>query len=371
MLKMEQIVTKVATPINRQTARLGCESFTPSEIDKECEKAVRILKELSACEYQIPVDTCIPLLASVSNSKLSASAAAAQPMQQNVPSNPNDRQQPYFINIAPSVLSHAAAILIFTTARFGIGHLSGSTGSGLLLTRAPASPSTLDDGTVVVPSQGGEWDRPVPVRTYSLGMGPLAFGADVSDRVYIFETRESLDMFMKARFLLGPEVTLAAGTYGGGAGVTFNGTFVEAWKNRRSARAQGENGGSCGCRCRHTVASETSPLLKEDTKTTVDEKQTPLIDIKADKAGSEPPIHPPAYSQNVTAAAAPSQEAGTTQTSRFKDSLGKPVYCYTKSKGLYAGLQAEMTMFIVQPVATTPSGANETLAKVLREAEGR
>lgn len=173
--------------------------------------------------------------------------------------------------------------------------MSASTGSGLLLVRRDS----------------GEWGSPVPIRAYSLGGGPLAFGAEVSDRVYVLNSKSAIELFNNARFEIGGEVVLAAGPYGGGGGVTFSGI--------------------------HT--------------------NTKRVDAPAVQPA--PPTAPCACGRHRGGA-----------FEGLRDSLGQPVYCYMRSRGLYAGLQAEGTVFVQHPVESVPEEDVAVLMSALKEAEG-
>ncbi|KAH8879797.1 hypothetical protein GQ53DRAFT_755673 [Thozetella sp. PMI_491] len=260
--KFQQFTLKIATPVSRKAVGLGCESFVPLPIDEECQKAARIIKSFSYA-----------------------------PRESTPPSH--SEAAPHIVTIPPCVIASAVGLLVFTTGRVGFGHLSGSTGSGLLVVR----------------QESGEWGTPVPVQAYSLGGGPLAFGAEVTDRVYVLNNRSALDLFRSARFELGPEVVLAAGPYGGGGGITFSGMPAEGKQDAGQA-AQSTAPARCSCGKQHEGAFQG-----------------------------------------------------------LRRSLAQPVYCYMRSRGLYAGLQAEGTVFVQHPDQSVPESSSAVFIDALKEAE--
>lgn len=275
--KFDKFAIKIATPISRKAVGLGCEPFVPLPIDQECQKAARIVKRFS---YNLGKDTREPLSADATN-------------HEEAPRSHTTSATPHIVTIPPCVIADAVGLIIFTTGRLGAGHLSGSTGSGVLITRR----------------DNREWGTPIPIQAYSLGGGPIAFGAEVTDRVYVLNNQSALDLFKNARFELGPEVVLAAGPYGGGGGVTFSGMSSNAQADQNGISQQGL---STGCSCGH---------------------------------------HKGAFQG-------------------LRKSLAQPVYCYMRSRGLYAGLQAEGTIFVQNPNQSAPKDAAAVLISALRDAEG-
>ncbi|KAH8660378.1 hypothetical protein BX600DRAFT_56401 [Xylariales sp. PMI_506] len=302
--KFSNIMMKIANPISRKSAGFGCEPFVPLPVDQECQKAARIIKSFS---YRTP------------------DQSAAETAHQ-LDANPNTAEAPHIVTIPPSVLASAAGLIIFTTGRLGFGNMSGSTGSGLLLARQDPEDdggSSGGDSGSKVTAAVGQWGSPVPIQAYSLGAGPLAFGAEVSDRVYVLNSRSALDMFRSARFEIGPEVVLAAGPYGGGGGVTFSG-MVPARESPQQQQQQ---------KSQQQQQSQQQPQRQHQ--------------------------HQHQHQQG---------QAGAFQG--LRDSLGQPVYCYMRSRGLYAGLQAEGTVFVQHPDRHVPDKDAAVLIDALKEAEG-
>ncbi|KAK3314453.1 hypothetical protein B0H66DRAFT_535368 [Apodospora peruviana] len=324
---LEFLSQKIAYPLNSAATNRGCESFVPLSMEEECAKAARILRSFSSDQT-------------------------------------NDNN-----TIPHSALSSAIGILIITTGRLGLSRLSGSTGSGVLLVRRE------DTDT-------GEWGLPAAIQTHGIGLGPINIGFAVSDRVYLIRTREAtLDLLDKKKgFTLGPEAVLAAGSWGtvGGAGMTFSGSLQgvaetimkrkEEMKRRKRERRQrkwakwAKWSGSCECQCNHhhhmaaaargQVQSEETQQYGDDGAKFVDEKSALLLaeavivendhadwgdaKVKEEEVETKP-------------AAVPAVNTESSRGSETKPGSGsafdRPVHCYLRSYGLYAGLQAEGTIF--------------------------
>lgn len=123
--------------------------------------------------------------------------------------------------IPSSVVAQAVGLAIFTTARVGF-HVSGTTGSGVLIARRP----------------DGSWSPPSGFTVHGLGAG-LAYGAEVSDCVAVIRTREALEAFVggnpvwnetapkerhqrhRGRLAFGPDLAVVAGPVGAGAAADF------------------------------------------------------------------------------------------------------------------------------------------------------
>ncbi|SPO03637.1 uncharacterized protein DNG_06320 [Cephalotrichum gorgonifer] len=173
--RMHELGTKAATPINALANKLGSQSFLPTTMDKECEKAASIL--LSFCKDGAHGEGHRP-----------ASPTAAR-------SRSRDRA---ILKIPAKVLANAVGLAIFTTARVGF-QFSASTGSGVLIARLPDR----------------SWGPPSGIQVHALGAGFLA-GADIYDCICVINTREALDAFTNTRVSLGPDLAVAAGPFGVG-----------------------------------------------------------------------------------------------------------------------------------------------------------
>ncbi|OCK85528.1 DUF500-domain-containing protein [Lepidopterella palustris CBS 459.81] len=158
---------KLGAPINSLSNKIGSEAFWPTTLDKECDKAARILR--SFCKdgfYQEEVHQ-----------------TADGPK----------RKQKVLKKIPSKVIKNAKGLAIFTTMRTGLW-VSGAGGSGILVGRK-------EDGT---------WSPPSGILLHTAGLGFLV-GVDIYDCVVVINTQKALDAFSKIRCTLGGEVSAVAG----------------------------------------------------------------------------------------------------------------------------------------------------------------
>ncbi|KAJ5191727.1 uncharacterized protein N7498_010712 [Penicillium cinerascens] len=172
-------VDKLGAPVNRLSNRLGAEAFWPMAIDKESDKAARILRSFVKDGFYAP-------------------EAEAGTDEQGKINRPKGKQR-VIKKIPSKVIKNAKGLAIFTTMRTGLW-ISGSGGSGVLLGRIPET---------------GEWSPPSGIMLHTAGIGFLA-GVDIYDCVVVINTYEALDAFKKVRCTLGGEVSAAAGPVGMG-----------------------------------------------------------------------------------------------------------------------------------------------------------
>ncbi|KAJ5851649.1 uncharacterized protein N7529_011034 [Penicillium soppii] len=170
-------VDKLGGPVNRLSNKLGAEAFWPMTIDKEADKAARILRSFCKDGFYAPEST--------------------KDTDDNGKINRPKGKQRVIQKIPSKVLRNAKGIAIFTTMRTGLW-MSGSGGSGVLLGRLPDT---------------GEWSPPSGIMLHTAGIGFLA-GVDIYDCVVIINTVEALEAFKKFRCTLGGEVSAAAGPVG-------------------------------------------------------------------------------------------------------------------------------------------------------------
>ncbi|EKG09855.1 hypothetical protein MPH_13062 [Macrophomina phaseolina MS6] len=169
------LADKLGDPVNKLSNKLGSEAFWPMSIDKESDKAARIL--LSFCKYGVQKQDTTP----------TASA-------ENVPKG----KQRVLKKIPPDVIRNAKGLAIFTTMRTGL-YVSGASGAGVLIARQA-------DGT---------WSPPSGILLHTAGFGFLV-GVDIYDCVVVINTQEALDAFSKVRCTVGGEISAAAGPVGVG-----------------------------------------------------------------------------------------------------------------------------------------------------------
>ncbi|KAI1768284.1 hypothetical protein GGR53DRAFT_436120 [Hypoxylon sp. FL1150] len=163
---------KIPSPVNRLSApRLGRDAFWPATLDKECDKAARILKSFCSDGFSTPDDR------PVSPSTYS-SAHSSHRLLKKIP---------------PRIIQNAVGLAIFTSMRSGVW-TSGSGGSGILIARKT-------DGTWSPPSG-------LMLQTASLR---FVFGADIYDCVLVINNFTVLEAFARPRLTLGTDVSLTAG----------------------------------------------------------------------------------------------------------------------------------------------------------------
>ncbi|KAM7199746.1 hypothetical protein V8F20_005616 [Naviculisporaceae sp. PSN 640] len=302
--RLETIVRRVATPLNSLATGRGCESFVPISVEDECAKAARILRSFS-----------------YSHTPGAGTSTS------------------HILTIPPSSISSAAGVLIFTTGRLGLSRLSASTGSGILITRRD---NTDEHGTRWSNSQ---WNYPLAIQTHGVGLGPLAMGFDISDRVYLIRSQEILDKMLKeGQFIVGPEVVLAFGKWGGGAGLTFSGSFNDVKDGANKAREEivtRTRGMGWGGRSRSAARSQYQPQAQ--THKNMDENEQRAQPATGKLAGNEK--SPLLVGTDHSAEPLPVGQGGQTPNFSSNSASHPPIHCYMRSHGLYAGLQAEGTVF--------------------------
>lgn len=172
-------VDKLGAPVNRLSNKLGAEAFWPMTIDKESDKAARILRSFCKDGFY--------------------AAESQEYTDENGKINRPKGKQRVIQKIPMQVIKNAKGLAIFTTMRTGLW-VSGSGGSGVLLARIPET---------------GEWSPPSGIMLHTAGIGFLA-GVDIYDCVVIINTYEALEAFKKFRCTLGGEISVAAGPVGMG-----------------------------------------------------------------------------------------------------------------------------------------------------------
>ena len=171
--KVYSLVDKLGAPINKFTNKIGSEAFWPTTLDKESDKAARILR--SFCKDGFYVDES-------SNGGSEGPKGKARSVQK----------------IPNEVIKRAKGLAIFTTMRTGLW-VSGAGGSGILVAR----------------KEDGDWSPPSGILLHTAGLGFLV-GVDIYDCVVVINTDKALDAFTKIRCTLGGEVSAVAGPVGVG-----------------------------------------------------------------------------------------------------------------------------------------------------------
>ncbi|TFB05341.1 SH3 domain-containing protein [Trichoderma ghanense] len=176
---------KLGAPVNRLSNRIGSEAFWPTTLDKESDKAARILR--SFCKDGFYTEEERP-------------ADAAGPK----------RKQRVVKKIPQKVIENAVGLAIFTTMRTGLW-VSGSGGSGVLVAR----------------QEDGSWSPPSGILLHTAGLGFLV-GVDIYDCVLVINNPKALEAFTKIRATLGGEISAVAGPVGMGGVLENDGKWKQA-----------------------------------------------------------------------------------------------------------------------------------------------
>ncbi|KAF7894172.1 hypothetical protein EAF00_007686 [Botryotinia globosa] len=180
---------KLGAPVNRFTNKIGSEAFWPTSLDKECDKAARILKTFCKDGFYTEEDR--------SSTHVGPNANAKQRILKKIPQK---------------VIENAVGLAIFTTMRTGLW-ISGAGGSGILIARK-------EDGT---------WSPPSGILLHTAGLGFLV-GVDIYDCVVVINNRKTLESFTKIRATLGGEISAVAGPIGVGGVLENDGNWKQANK---------------------------------------------------------------------------------------------------------------------------------------------
>ncbi|KAI1300332.1 hypothetical protein F5Y03DRAFT_233140 [Xylaria venustula] len=154
-----------------RSSRLAKEVFWPSTLDKECEKAARILKSFCSDGFSTPDDR-------PGSPLTSSSTHSTHRVLKKIP---------------PRLIQNAVGLAVFTSMRSGLW-TSGSGGSGVLVARKT-------DGTWSPPSG-------LVLQTPSLG---FVIGVDIYDCVLIINNFAVLEAFARPKLTLGTDVILSTG----------------------------------------------------------------------------------------------------------------------------------------------------------------
>ena len=174
--KVYNIVDKLGDPVNKLSHKVGAEAFWPTTLDRESDKAARILRSFCKDGFY------------VKDSEDSLPAGGAPRGKARVVKK-----------IPPEVIRNAKGLAIFTTMRTGLW-VSGAGGSGILVARTAT----------------GKWSPPSGIMLHTPGLGFLV-GVDIYDCVVVINTEKALEAFTKIRCTLGGEVSAVAGPVGVGA----------------------------------------------------------------------------------------------------------------------------------------------------------
>ncbi|POS77208.1 DUF500 domain-containing protein [Diaporthe helianthi] len=157
---------------NALTRRYGPEDYWPSTLDRESEKAARILQAFCT-------EGCIAARDdNPTNLERRTSTTSLQHKKRKIP---------------PRIVQNAVGLAIFSCMRSGLWK-SGSGGSGILVAR----------------KSDGRWSPPSAFLLHTAALG-FVIGVDVYDCVLVINSTSDLEMFTRPQTTLGSDVQLAVG----------------------------------------------------------------------------------------------------------------------------------------------------------------
>ncbi|KAK4225829.1 hypothetical protein QBC38DRAFT_420419 [Podospora fimiseda] len=282
----ESLTTHVGPAVNAMARKTGAEGFIAESLDKECEKAARILRAF--CKDGIYADAPAP-----------PPSPTPTPVDTNTcsPKPAAKAKKPKVLLTIPSkVIARAQGLAIFTAFRAGFqGTVTG--GSGILIARTPS----------------GAWSPPSGIRVGGVGAG-FVVGAEIYDCVVVINTREALELFTKTRMSLGSDLAVTAGPFGAGGALDW-GLPTAQKEDKVKIKEEGPK------------PDQAAPLSADHTHfTTAPVSPGELTD----------PLEDPTKGRKPEA---------------VKEAIGKPVYSYVKSHGIYAGVQVSGTVIIARQSA--------------------
>ncbi|CCC14486.1 hypothetical protein SMACR_09329 [Sordaria macrospora] len=163
---------KAVVPVKttQQPTSYDRETYWPTTLDKECDKAARILK--SFCMDGFLVE---------------------EPQEQDPNTDTPSTQKSVTKKIPPRILQDAVGLAVFSCMRSGLW-MSGSGGAGLITARRA-------DGT---------WSPPSGIMLHTAGLG-FVMGVDIYDCVLVINSVRALELFTRPKVVLGIDVDLTLG----------------------------------------------------------------------------------------------------------------------------------------------------------------
>ncbi|KAL2131635.1 hypothetical protein VTI74DRAFT_4789 [Chaetomium olivicolor] len=312
----DAFASKVSGPVNALAHKFGSEGFLPEALDKECEKAARILRAF--CKDGIYSDVPVSPLPTTTPSTTDKPPASpgAKPKKSRA-----------LLTIPSKVIARAQGLAIFTAVRLGF-QATGSSGSGILIARLP----------------DGSWSPPSGIQITSIGAGFVA-GVDIYDCVIVINTKEALNLFTKTRLSLGSDLAVTAGPFGAGGALDWG---VPAGDKADRPVSRGRDGTQ---KVPAPATLSPPPLSEDKTHFT-----TPAVPEDQQGMGEEDDNGKDKKKDKINRRPSP-----------FREAIMKPVYSYVKSRGFYAGVQIDGTVIAEREGANTKFyGAAIPAAKILR-----
>ncbi|KAK3307591.1 uncharacterized protein B0T15DRAFT_554450 [Chaetomium strumarium] len=170
---------KIVVPINRNSTstaptaptRYGRETYWPTTLDKECDKAARIIKSFCFDGF------------------------LSQDSEQSDTNIAEPTSTPSYITkkIPPRIIQNAVGLAVFSCMRSGLW-MSGSGGAGIIIARKA-------DGT---------WSPPSGIILHTAELA-FVMGVDIYDCLLVINSVQTLELFTRAKLILGNDVNLAVG----------------------------------------------------------------------------------------------------------------------------------------------------------------
>ncbi len=204
---------------NRKAGKFGAESFWPTELSLECNKAARILRTFTTNGAAVEVDADNAAAINDQSAVIPPSAPKHDANGKKIkdPHKYDHRKtQKVIRKIPPKVLQKAHGLAIFTVFRTGFV-LSGASGSGVVLSRLP----------------DGSWSAPSGLLIHTIGYGFL-IGLDIYDVVLVLRSQKAVDAFKRPKVSLGGELSVACGPVGNGAQLDAGVDAAPCWSYVKS-----------------------------------------------------------------------------------------------------------------------------------------
>ncbi|KAL1843313.1 hypothetical protein VTJ49DRAFT_2130 [Mycothermus thermophilus] len=181
--------TSSAAPPNPLRTRYGRETYWPTTLDKECDKAARIIKSFCFDGF-LSQDTDPADPADPADQRDSSDSSSRS--EQSKPDKPAEGR---FIikKIPPRIIQNAVGLAVFSCMRSGLW-MSGSGGAGLITARKA-------DGT---------WSPPSAIILHTAELA-FVMGVDIYDCLLVINSVQTLEMFTHSKLILGDDVDLAVG----------------------------------------------------------------------------------------------------------------------------------------------------------------
>ncbi|KAK0645525.1 hypothetical protein B0T16DRAFT_457543 [Cercophora newfieldiana] len=161
-------------------ARYGRETYWPTTLDRECDKAARILKSFCTDGFLAAESQSWPPSQSEAGAPTTTTVAEPEPIYATK-------------KIPPRIIQNAVGLAVFSCMRSGLW-MSGSGGAGMITARKA-------DGT---------WSPPSGIMLHTAALG-FVIGVDIYDCVLVINSVRTLELFTRPRLTLGVDCSLTVG----------------------------------------------------------------------------------------------------------------------------------------------------------------